>query len=60
MNEPVQIDMWGDIACPWCYIAIRRMDEAIGIFVGAGNGRRTRTRFHSFELAPRLPVGTIS
>lgn len=42
MNEPVQIDMWGDIACPWCYIATRRMDEAIGKESSRESGHTTR------------------
>ena len=26
---PVRLDMWADIACPWCFIGQTRLDAAI-------------------------------
>lgn len=27
--EPVQIEIWSDVVCPWCYIGKRRLEQAL-------------------------------
>lgn len=56
MNEPLQIDVWSDIACPWCYVGTRRFAEGVRRFQAAGGEREVRITYHSFELAPDTPV----
>jgi predicted DsbA family dithiol-disulfide isomerase len=44
----VHIDIWSDIACPWCYIGKRHLEEALADFP-----HDVEIRWHSFELDPR-------
>jgi predicted DsbA family dithiol-disulfide isomerase len=45
----MQIDVWSDIACPWCYLGKRRLEAALASFDG---GEDVAIRWHSFELDP--------
>lgn len=56
MSEPIKIDIWSDIACPWCYIGKRKFEAGSGLFAGAGDGREVEVEYHSFELSPDTPV----
>ncbi|WP_348787741.1 DsbA family oxidoreductase [Leifsonia sp. NPDC080035] len=56
MSEPIKIDIWSDIACPWCYIGKRKFEAGSGLFAGAGDGRAVEVEYHSFELSPDTPV----
>ncbi|MCD9155049.1 DsbA family oxidoreductase [Aeromicrobium duanguangcaii] len=49
--HPVKVDIWSDIACPWCFIGKRRFERAVADFDGD-----VEVEFHSFELAPDTPV----
>src|SRR5581483_3685522 len=49
----MQIDIWSDIACPWCYLGKRRLETALASFEGAGE---VEVRWHSFELDPAAPA----
>lgn len=43
------LDVWSDIACPWCYIGKRRLMKVVA-------GRRdVSVRWRAFELEPHLP-----
>jgi predicted DsbA family dithiol-disulfide isomerase len=48
----LQVDVWGDLACPWCYIGKNRLDQAISSSPHAG-AITVVTR--SFELDPAMP-----
>lgn len=51
-SVPVQLDVWSDIACPWCFLGKRRLERAL-------EGRPPRSvevRWRSFELNPELPA----
>jgi predicted DsbA family dithiol-disulfide isomerase len=50
----VQVDIWSDIACPWCFIGKRRFEKAAEKFKEQGGD--VNVVFHSFELAPDTPV----
>jgi predicted DsbA family dithiol-disulfide isomerase len=56
VSEPIKIDIWSDIACPWCYIGKRKFEAGSGLFAGAGEGRSVEVEYHSFELSPDTPV----
>ncbi|MGN6427869.1 MAG: DsbA family oxidoreductase [Leifsonia sp.] len=56
MSEPIKIDIWSDIACPWCYIGKRKFEAGSGLFAGGGDGRGVEVEYHSFELSPDTPV----
>ncbi len=54
--NPIKVDIWSDVACPWCYIGKRKFEAGCGLFVGTGGGRSVEVEYHSFELAPDTPV----
>ncbi|MCB1274780.1 MAG: DsbA family protein, partial [Leucobacter sp.] len=31
MSETIRVDIWSDIACPWCYLGKRRLARAIDL-----------------------------
>ena len=47
----LKVDVWSDIACPWCYVGKRRFERAVAAFDGS-----VTVEYHSFELAPDTPV----
>lgn len=49
----MQIDIWSDIACPWCYLGKRRLEAALASFEDAED---VAVRWHSFELDPGAPA----
>lgn len=52
MATPIKIDIWSDIACPWCYIGKRRLETALKSF----DGTPVEVEYHSFQLNPAAPV----
>jgi predicted DsbA family dithiol-disulfide isomerase len=48
----VRIDIWSDIACPWCYIGKRRLEQALAGFDHAGE---VEIVWRAFELDPSAP-----
>ena len=49
----MQLEIWSDIACPWCYIGKRRLESALGAFEHADE---VTVVWRSFELDPRAPA----
>ncbi|MBE1875334.1 DsbA family protein [Myceligenerans pegani] len=57
MSESLKIDIWSDVACPWCYIGKRRLESAIDRITERDGVRPDVTiEYHSFELSPDTPV----
>lgn len=54
MSNSLKVDVWSDLACPWCYIGKRRFAEAVETF--SADGRGVEIEYHSFELSPDTPV----
>jgi predicted DsbA family dithiol-disulfide isomerase len=52
----LKVDVWSDIACPWCYVGKRRFEEGVRRYREAGGDRPVEVEYHSFELAPDTPV----
>jgi predicted DsbA family dithiol-disulfide isomerase len=48
----VDVEIWSDIACPWCYIGKRRFEAALAQFEHRDDVRVT---WRSFELDPSAP-----
>lgn len=48
----VRVDVWSDIACPWCAIGAARFDEAVRRIGERENAPQFDVRFHAFELDP--------
>ena len=49
MREPLEVEIWADVVCPWCYIGKRRFEEALASFEHRDDVRVT---LRSFELDP--------
>ncbi|WP_296666790.1 DsbA family oxidoreductase [Demequina sp.] len=49
----IEIEIWSDIACPWCYLGKRRLEEAV-----AASGEEVSVRYRSFQLDPTIPRGS--
>lgn len=49
-HAPLRIDVWSDVACPWCYIGKRRLESALAQWPGTAV-----VEYHSFELSPDTP-----
>ncbi|MFC8921946.1 DsbA family protein [Cellulosimicrobium sp. NPDC057127] len=52
----VRVDIWSDVACPWCYVGKRRLETALDRLAERGFPARVEIEYHSFELAPDTPV----
>ena len=51
---PVQVDVWSDVVCPWCYIGKRRFERAVAELDGE---LEVEVRFHAFQLDPTAAPG---
>lgn len=49
MGQPIQIDVWSDVVCPWCFIGRRRLQKAIA---NHADGREVIVRHRAFQLQP--------
>lgn len=48
----LRVDVWSDVACPWCYVGKRRMEQALEGFEHAGE---VEVVWRAFELDPQAP-----
>ena len=48
----VNIEIWSDVACPWCYIGLHRFEAALASFEHRDD---VTVRLRSFQLDPTLP-----
>lgn len=46
----LRVDIWSDIACPWCYIGQSRFSKGVELF-----GEDVDVVWHSYQLDPTLP-----
>lgn len=49
----MQIDVWSDFACPFCYIGKKRLEGALAKFE---HGKHVKVVFRSFELDPNAAI----
>ncbi|WP_127793315.1 DsbA family protein [Agromyces sp. LHK192] len=54
MTSPIKIDIWSDIACPWCYIGKRHLEA--GIAALGEDAPDVEIEYHSYELSPDTPL----
>ncbi len=48
----MHVEIWSDIACPWCYVGKRRFEAALG---GFAHRDEVEVTWRSFELDPSAP-----
>jgi len=56
MTDAIKIDVWSDIACPWCYIGKRNLERGLSAASADDDAPVVEVEFHSFELSPDTPV----
>jgi predicted DsbA family dithiol-disulfide isomerase len=49
----MNIEIWSDVVCPWCYIGKRRFERAVASF---GHPDEVEVTYRSFELDPGAPA----
>ena len=54
MSKTIKVDVWSDIACPWCYIGKRKLESAIEQYTQ--NGGQVEVEYHSFLLNSDMPL----
>jgi len=54
MSKIIKVDVWSDIACPWCYIGKRKLENAIKEF--SSQGGEVEVEYHSYQLNPEMPL----
>jgi predicted DsbA family dithiol-disulfide isomerase len=50
----MQVEIWSDVVCPWCYLGKRNFEEALQQF---GHRDDVDVIYRSFELDPSAPQG---
>jgi predicted DsbA family dithiol-disulfide isomerase len=48
----MQVEIWSDVVCPWCYIGKRRFESALAQFP---HRDQVQVTWRSFELDPQAP-----
>ncbi|MHA7303770.1 DsbA family oxidoreductase [Arthrobacter sp. TMN-49] len=48
----MKIDIWSDVACPWCYIGKRRFESALNAFP---HKDAVEVQWRSYQLDPTIP-----
>ena len=51
VSNPIKVDIWSDVQCPWCYIGKRKFEAGAAQF-----GGDVEVEYHSYELSPDTPV----
>jgi predicted DsbA family dithiol-disulfide isomerase len=50
----MQVEIWSDVVCPWCYLGKRRFEQALESF---GHRDAVEVTYRSFELDPSAERG---
>lgn len=49
----MKVEIYSDVACPWCYVGTRRFERALAEFAGR---REVEVVFRPFQLDPAAPA----
>lgn len=52
VSSSMKIEIWSDVACPWCYIGKRRFEAALASFEHRDS---VEVKWRSYQLDPGLP-----
>jgi predicted DsbA family dithiol-disulfide isomerase len=53
----MDVEIWSDVVCPWCYLGKRQFEEALNSFEHRDDVSVT---YRSFELDPTAPLGVTT
>jgi len=54
--KPMKLDIYSDVACPWCYIGQARFERALADFAGADE---LDVRYRPYQLDPGAPAEAV-
>jgi predicted DsbA family dithiol-disulfide isomerase len=55
----VQVEIWSDVICPWCYVGKRRFEQALERFDGRKDAEVIWRSFELDQTAPQQYPGTL-
>jgi predicted DsbA family dithiol-disulfide isomerase len=53
----MEVEIWSDVVCPWCYLGKKRFEQALASFE---HRDKVQVTYRSFELDPAAPPGVTS
>jgi predicted DsbA family dithiol-disulfide isomerase len=53
----MQVEIWSDVVCPWCYLGKKRFERALAAFE---HRDQVQVVYRSFELDPAAPQGVTT
>jgi len=53
----MEVEIWADVVCPWCYLGKRHFEQALD---GFEHRDKVRVVYRSFELDPGAPPGVTT
>jgi predicted DsbA family dithiol-disulfide isomerase len=53
----MQVEIWSDVVCPWCYLGKRHFEQALRLFP---HREAVQVVYRSFELDPFAPTGVTT
>lgn len=56
VDPSMEIEVWSDVICPWCYIGKRRLEAALASFE---HRDQVQVRWRAFELDPSAPTSAL-
>src|SRR5437016_1704253 len=59
-TRKLRVDIWSDIACPWCYVGKRRLEAALARFPDRDSVEIVWRAFELDPSAPRVRDTTLS
>ncbi len=54
LTVTMEVEIWADVVCPWCYLGKRHFEQALDSF---GHADKVQVVYRSFELDPAAPRG---
>ena len=56
----MQVEIWSDVVCPWCYIGKRRFERGLAAFREDGGDADVTVEWRSYQLNPDQPRGAVT
>jgi len=53
----MEVEIWSDVVCPWCYLGKRRFEQALASFE---HRDKVQVTYRSFQLDPGAPPGVTT
>lgn len=57
MAKTLQVEIWSDVICPWCYIGKRRFERALEALASSSEPIDVEVIYRAYQLDPRAPRG---